>query len=158
MSYADNWNFSEKYIPSIKTIIAKHANHIVNIEIAEPEADMKYATDMIVEVNNGHVAVRIRRSVYSYRDLTIRSYKNGYKTELDKLKEGYADWYLYAWENKTQSGLAEYILIDLEIARPLFFMDLQEKTNNDGTKFVIIPIPYLKQFEAIKAHEILEAA
>lgn len=156
MTYSSNWNFSEKYIPEIKNILKKNAMHIVDIEIASPEDDMKHATDLRVKISGGNIAVRIRRSMYSYRDLTIRSYKNGYKTELDKLREGFGDWYLYAWENKMQNGLAEYILIDLAAARPLFFTQLNERDNNDGTRFAIITIPELEKYSAIKAHEILE--
>lgn len=155
MTFVKNWNFSEKYIPAITEIIKKNSMIVVNIKIASNLDDKQHATDLQVEVSGGNIAVRIRRGKYAYRDLTIRSYYKGYKTELEKLRDGHGDWYLYAWEDAIDDRICEYVLIDLALARTLLFTNLEEKTNRDGSKFVIITLDQLREYGAIKAHEML---
>ena len=79
--------------------------------------DMKLNIDMMV-------SVRIRDNKYKrFQDLTIRSKsKNGGKTEIDKILEGKAQIYFYAYMNKEESDLEEINICDIDILRslPLF--------------------------------------
>jgi len=153
MTFETNWNFSEKYIHNIAEILRANAMHIVDIEVATPEDDMKHATDLKITIKGGDIAVRIRRSKWSYRDITIRAYKNGNRTEIDKLRDGYGDWYLYAWEASDQNSLAEWVLIDINKARELFLQERPIKMNNDQTSgFIAYSIDEFKNINAVVEH------
>ena len=96
MSFRQDFSWQAKFYPSIKKILMDNASKLIKIDIASSEQDMQRATDFIVMVNGGAVSVRIRRNIAnSYRDLTIRSKRpNGCETELQKIKKGFADFYL----------------------------------------------------------------
>lgn len=87
-----NWKFSEKYMPQIKHILAKHAGKFLQIEVATMEEDMAQAFDLnIITHKKNKIAVRIRRASIKFRDITIRSLNGGHKTEIHKIREGYGD-------------------------------------------------------------------
>lgn len=67
-----NWNWQLQLMDDIKEILRGQAMHIVDIEVATPEEDMKQATDMKTKITAGDVAVRIRRDI-KWRELTIRA-------------------------------------------------------------------------------------
>ena len=102
--------------------------------------DMKLNIDMMV-------SVRIRDNKYKrFQDLTIRSKsKNGGKTEIDKILEGKAQIYFYAYMNKEESDLEEINICDIDILRSLHKENKYTKQKNwDGTKF------YAYKFQDIK--------
>ena len=104
--------------------------------------DMKLNIDMMV-------SVRIRDNKYKrFQDLTIRSKsKNGGKTEIDKILEGKAQIYFYAYMNKEESDLEEINICDIDILRSLHKENKYTKQNNyDGTKF------YAYKFQDIKKY------
>ena len=125
--------------------------HIVNIQVATPEDDMKHSTDLKVTVNSGDIAVRIRRDT-GFRDLTIRAKNGNAKTELHKLREGFAQWYLYAW---TKNGkISEWILVSIDAMRAagLFSESRPVKMNTDGyTGFVCYQFHELENAGALIA-------
>jgi hypothetical protein len=131
-----NWNFSEKHMPEIKKILQAQAMHIVKIEVATPDEDMKQSTDLKIKITSGDVAVRIRRDT-GFRDLTIRAKNGQSKTEIHKLREGYAQWYLYAWT--CDDKISEWILVNIDAMRSAGLFDETRpiKMNTDGkTGFV----------------------
>lgn len=144
-----DWNWSNQFIPDIKKILTKNAQIFLNIEIANAQDDMERATDFIVTVSSGQVAVRIRRDGYSnkYRDWTIRSFRSsGTKTELEKIRQGFASWYLYLWTTNNQ--IADWVLIDLNKVRSKGLLDIPRKQipNKDKqTYFIAVPINEIKQ-------------
>jgi hypothetical protein len=139
--FNDNWNFQAGYYSQIKEIIKENASKFIKIDVADYESDVKRATDFVVKVTGGDVAVRIRRANQKYRDLTIRSYNNGHKTELQKIKDGYGQFYLYCWTNDNDE-ICEWILVDLESLRNSGILENRsEISNKDGrTKFIAVPI------------------
>lgn len=149
MSYSDDKKFAEKFIPQITTILKNNAKHIVSIVVAPYEDDALRATDIIIKVESGDVAVRLRREGYltKYRDLTIRSRRtSGATTELEKLKHGFARWYLYGWTSG--NNITSWALIDLDIVRKqgIFNRSWPEFPNKDRcTFFVAIPMRYLEE-------------
>jgi len=149
--------YQEQYLPQVIAILKANATALIAIEVADPDSDMQRATDLNITISSGSVAVRIRRASQShYRDLTIRAYKNGNKTELHKLREGYAKWYLYAWED-TQGQLAEWMLVDIDKMREaeLFSENRPIKMNKDGyTGFIAYSIGELSKANAIIAKRI----
>jgi len=93
MSFNNDWNWQLQYIKDVKDILRSQLLKIIDIEITSPEKDMGECTDIIIKSASKNVSVRLRRRNCSFRDLTIRAYNKGYKTEIDKIKEGYGDWY-----------------------------------------------------------------
>lgn len=138
-SYVDDRRWADNYTPVIEKIVRKIANRIITFKIAPEQEDTKQATDYLITVDTGTIACRIRRPECTFRDFTIRSRRsNGIKTELAKIKEGFGQWYIYAWA-KNESHLAEWWLLDLDALRksPLLNTDRPEKQNTDGkTAFI----------------------
>ena len=146
-----NWDWQLQYIEQVKEIIRSQAMHIVNIEIASTENDLEHATDLEVHVTGGNIAVRIRRDI-PWRDLTIRAKNGNARTEIHKLKDGYADWYLYAWT--TANNISDWLLIDLNVMRSKGCFDESRPVtmNKDGyTAFVKYSLPELERYNAIVA-------
>lgn len=143
-NFKGNWGFQEQYLDQVKKIIKDNAMHIIDIEISTPQEDMEKAVDMKVTANRGHVAVRIRRAHQKFRDITIRSANKGHITEIHKIIEGYADYYLYCWENKNCTAIGDWVLIDINKCRDVFFdgfMEKEETYNKDGvTAFIAFGI------------------
>ena len=141
--YTINRAWADQYTEQVIALLVSNAAHIVNVEVAPQYQDAHYATDMIIQVVGGCVAVRIRRDT-EHRDLTIRStLPSGAKTELQKIQEGFADWYLYAWTRNGQ--ICEWILVDLNRLRTsgTIYVQRPEIPNGDGTFFVAIPVAEL---------------
>ena len=142
LPYQRDRQWADRYMEQVTDILRKNAMHIIKIELADDDSDMHQATDLFVKVSGGSVAVRVRRSKFNNqeRDWTIRSSRpNGYKTELQKLREGHGDWYLYCWTNE-HGTIDTYWLIDLGRVREKGLLDRQryEFNNKDGTKFVAV--------------------
>jgi len=142
--YGPNREFSDMFISQIKDILKTCLGDIKTIRVASDTEDQKQATDLVIQLTKkrGTVACRMRRDKIYFRDLTIRSRSCcGQKTELDKLREGFADWYLYGW---TKNGkIAEWILVDLRKVRTKGLLNQPrfEQSNTDGkTKFISISI------------------
>lgn len=151
--FRDNWNYSESKMEQVKSILKENAMNIVQIEVASPEDDMKHSTDLKVKVTSGDIAVRVRRPYQNYRDLTIRAFNKGLKTEIHKLRDGYCDWYLYAWENQF-GKLKEWMLININILRNSGLLDMNRpvKMNKDGaTGFVSFSIRELEGINSVAA-------
>jgi hypothetical protein len=116
-----------------------NASKLLKVEVANSEQDMKQATDFVMNVRGGKVAVRIRRDVASsYRDLTIRSRRpNGTETELQKIKNGFADFYLYLWTMNDE--IIDWWLVDIGKMRTtgLFDKPKPERLNKDKSSAFI---------------------
>jgi len=120
---------------------------MISIDDSSPEQDMKESTDLVVKTMGGKVAVRIRRPDCQFRDLTIRSWRaNGAKTELPKIKEGFGDFYLYAWAGEN-GKLANWILVNLDSLRKSGLLENRETIPNPDriTGFIAISVFELKK-------------
>ena len=149
-----NWRFSESYMSEIKEILKSNAMHIVKIEVASEQDDKKHSTDLKIRVSSGDVAVRIRRSYQQFRDLTIRAKNGNSKTEIHKLRDGYADWYLYLWTDS--GGICDWILVDIQKMRDSGMLSEARpvKINNDGyTGFYAYSILELQRVGALVARK-----
>lgn len=149
-AFDTNWAFQESYYDQVIRILKQNAAYFVIVTVASLEEDMKHAKDFDIRIEGGDIAVRIRRPYYTFRDLTIRSYINGYKTEIDKLREGWGRYYLYCWTNDN-IRISEWILIDMNKVRELKLLDnRKEISNKDGrTRFIAIPAQELKAKDCI---------
>jgi len=138
--------WADRFIPEIKKILTSHAGLFVNVEISSDEIDQQQATDLIITIEGGQVAVRARRQT-NFRDWTIRSIvRTGNKTELQKIKEGFARWYLYLWTDNYK--VVDWILIDLDKIRQDGILDKKRShiPNGDGTWFIAIPTSEIKEY------------
>lgn len=152
MTFKENWDWQLKHIEQIKSILRSQAMHIVSVDIATPEEDIKQSTDLKIRISAGDVAVRIRRENIKYHDLTIRAKNGNSKTEIHKLREGFGDWYLYAWTVK--DSISQWILVDINAMRKhgCFNDSRHVIMNKDGyTGFVTYSIEELESYNAIVA-------
>ena len=153
--WTEDKRWSDTWVPQLAKIIRQNAMHLIEVRVAAHEADTKRATDFEFEVIGGTIAARVRRPAYwgRYWDWTVRSERTvtGAKTELAKLIEGYARWYLYAWAN-TETEIGAYALIDLDKVRAIGLLAEPRAPcyNPDGTVFIAIPVVEVRARQCMK--------
>lgn len=162
--YKSNVIFQHKHTPDVIRLLKANLQHMVNIRLGTQDEDSKQATDMVMYMDNGGaIGVRVRRYENTsqkerYRHFTIREKSaGGSKTELDKLRDGWGDWYFYGWEN--QDGiLDEWIIVNLNVLheRKAFHTDFKARerwrSNRDGkTAFVWFTVADLRFYRALVA-------
>ena len=133
-TFAGDFDWQKKYYPQIERILKMNASKIIKVAVADDETDMKKATDFVVTLKGGRVAVRIRKDVGDrFHDLTIRSKRrSGAETELQKIEKGYVDFYLYIWTNK--ESVVDWWLVDINRLRTSGLLNTprRETWNHDG--------------------------
>lgn len=156
----DSFEFEKRKMPEVEAILKRHAMFIVKFEIADSEQDTQQATDLVIRISGGAVGVRVRRfesTTTRYRDLTIRSRSRyGQRTEIDKLRDGWGDFYFYGWDNK-QGRIEEYMLLDMARFRDsgmLHNPPEKEVFNKDGTAFFPFPATKLHECGCLIVHTI----
>lgn len=140
--YQSDREWSDRFIPEIKKLVAPHL-----IQVAEFEMDTKEATDLMVfKVRDMRIAARIRDVRYADRygeQFTLRSKRdNGTQTELDKIQRGWGDWLFYGF-GKADLTICPWYLIDLSALRYHLSKEgwqrrgikMEERPNGDGTHF-----------------------
>ena len=86
------------------------------------------------------ISIRIfRNKSLQYDGLTIPNKSlNGGKTEIDKIMEGKAQMYFYAYMNEQETELIKIRMIGVQSIRFLYVMDCYTRQYNyDGTEFII---------------------
>lgn len=162
----NNFAFEKSKMPQVIDIIQRNAIKIVRIDFATNEQDTKQATDLAITIKGGAVGVRVRRFRATsngrvFRDFTIRCESfYGFTTEIDKLRDGWGDFYLYAWED-ANGAMDEYMFLDLHKVRSVGLLDpcqawFQQLIPNvgDPTKFCAIPLCKLLEHECVLVHTI----
>lgn len=142
MNYLDNREWSDRYIPAIKTIVGQYL--LVESPI---EVDRQQAADLIVlNARNLTIACRVRRPGYADKypyEFTIRSRTaSGALAELQKITNGWGDWMFYG-HAAPASGIKinRWFLINLNswrahmIRRDRSSIKYGQKSNSDGTSF-----------------------
>jgi len=121
-NYLENRNWSDLFITQLKRELGE-----AFIDIAPEYKDTQEATDLVVfGIGELCFACRVRRFEYfeKFKDqFTIRLKLPNYrKSELDKIMEGFGDFYFYGFSNKRNdgSGFIKYIIFDLKIFREWF--------------------------------------
>lgn len=159
-SFEKQFAWQNQFVNQVATILKENAMYLVDVKIAPIEDDLKRCTDMIIEIVGGSVAVRLRNETYKkFKDFTIRSIvPSGYETEIDKLKNGFGDYYLYGWLNSSFI-IDEWILVDLGKFRLSGLLDDSDRRNipnKDGTKFKAYTLNELSINKCILNEKILE--
>lgn len=151
-AFDKDFNWQEKYYPLIKKVLLSNSMYIMRVDVADAYKDMKQATDFIVNIKGGTVAVRIRRKVgVQYKDITIRSKRpSGVETELSKIIKGFANYYLYLWTFEEE--IVDWWLIDMDKVRTSKILEKprHEIWNKDrSSAFIAIQAQELKNIEAL---------
>ena len=116
MGLEKDWSLEHKFEPQIKAILA---DQFITKDI---DADMEQATDFAIYVIKPFkVAVRLRR--YDYypsfsHQFTVRwSRPSGAETEIDKIREGKVDYFLYGFIDESETRIIQHFIGDLAIFR-----------------------------------------
>lgn len=144
--YRQDRAWADSYESQVLNILQTLIPHLAVLSIASDQMDRKCATDFEVKLVGGTIAVRLRRSNCAYRDLTIRVHRDSLKkTELAKIKEGYAFRYFYGWTDD-KGAISEWILVDLDKVREVGLLEKEWRwiPNGDGTYFIAIPLEELR--------------
>jgi len=132
-------------MPIIHKILRENAGRFIKIKVAPRHEDTKCATDFMIVIDNGSIAVRVRSTDCIFRDFTVRSRTRcNLKTEIHKLRDGMADWYLYLWHKSNNSY--DWVFLDIDKIRKSGLLDksYDEIPNGDGTWFIAIPLSDLR--------------
>lgn len=144
MTFVHRFTFSENHMQAVRDALGElPAKIFFDIQTAPAKRDMEEATDLILSISSGDIAVRIRKNKFlKFLDWSIRVRSNGHKTEIDKLKEGFARWYFIGWSSDDEHNLADWYLIDLDKVREHNILNHKYPIydNYDGTAGMYIPI------------------
>jgi hypothetical protein len=161
MMFNTEFQFAELHMPAVRRALgALPARMFFNIQTAPLKRDMEQATDLILTVTAGDIAVRVRRNKFWQKaskfggfDWSVRAINKGFKTEIHKLREGFARWYFMSFSGDDRGSLADWWLIDMDTVRQKRLLDRQWKTypNGDGTAGMYIPVMEIYQIGGIVA-------
>ncbi len=127
-----------------KLEITKHINNAIpnirfkkgTVSVSSDYEDGNLSFDMVLNSKIG-ISVRIRKHKYlKYKDLTIRyrSKAGGY-CEFEKIQNGLADIYFYAYMSKDEKDLVKIRICDVNAIRKLISEEKYSIFNNyDKTK------------------------
>ena len=126
--------WSDQYMPAVKIVLEAHRLLFTTRAIiteASRQEDMAHNTDLVVVVvGASKIACRIRSENFMryYPDeFTIRSeVVSGAKTELEKVLEGWGDYYLYGFGNEKTKGLLLWHICRYDIFRAWHKRELAE--------------------------------
>lgn len=124
-NYVKDRIWTEKFVKQIKAILGIYL--LGQVE----EEDVSRNTDLIVlKFEPVRIACRVRRYEYFLRypdEFTIRTYRpSGTKTELQKIIEGWGDYYFYGFSDKDEEKLIKWYLLDLHVFRSWFVKELYQ--------------------------------
>lgn len=164
-NFATGWKFAELHMPAVRTALSElPAGIFLNFATADAKRDMEQATDLVLEVEGGTIAVRIRSNKYylSYLDgkphkpkaldWSVRWVSRGARTEIHKLREGFGDFYFYGYSEDDRGMLADWWLIDLHTVRERDILESglwQVNPNYDGTEGGYFPIWRLEEANCV---------
>lgn len=166
---ATGWNLSIKMMPYIRREIGAIPSGVFyDIDTAPIERDMKEATDLVLKLSGGDIAVRVRGHKYLYPhpynteplsfDWSVRfKARYGHRTEIDKLREGFAKWYFFAMANEDETDIFDYALLDLDKIRSEGILDQADRwmvhPNYDGSSGGYYPMRDLLDLGCVVYHK-----
>ncbi len=118
-----------------KEILYRESRNIFKVQQSTTKEDMLEGFDYKIKFQKKEVAVRNREfGAQKYLDFTIRASSNGYDSEIQKIRKGCGDLYLYVWQTECGSSIDYYMIIDLEAFRSSGLADSDRiyKQNPDG--------------------------
>jgi len=162
-TFSQGFAFAELHMPAVRRELGELPMKLfMDIEKAEAKQDMEEATDLILSVSGGDIAVRIRRKKFWERgviyglDFSVRAVCRGHLTEIDKLIDGFGDWYFYGYSSDDKGEIAEWWLLDLDKVRESGVLEDEQfpiNPNGDGTAGKYIPLDVLEDLGCVIAHK-----
>lgn len=135
---------NNKYLLQVRKILVSKAYIFTKFRESTLKEDREQGFDAVLSFPDVKIPIRIRQNKYlQYMDLTIRSKsKYNLKTEIHKIKEGFGDFYFYAWSDETpmkkeNNKIVSYMILDLNVFRNTIIdrPTQTDKPNGDGTCF-----------------------
>ena len=158
------WDFAVNHMPAVRSALCTcPAGMFMDFQTATPKQDMEQATDLVMDISGGTLAVRVRSRKFwdsamkfgGLPDWAVRCYCRGCRTEIHKLRDGFADWYFFGWSGDNMGSLVAWVVLDLNVIREQHILDQdwQSHKNGDGTAGMYIPLQVLKDRGCIIRHE-----
>ena len=137
---SDVRTLEKKYAKQIRWHITKSLpalhERFAKLKMSSDYADNNLSYDLSYTLHFT-ISVRIRKHKYiNYKDMTIRyKSKGNMRTEFDKIADGYAQIYFYAYESKNEDDLVKVRMVDVNAIRKM----IESKSysvykNYDGTE------------------------
>jgi len=142
------WSF--KFYQEADEILSEFVGKTGTPRPSSPERDMHECSDYELNVGGQDVMIRTRRRGFFKRfgDFTIRSWRaSQVPTELDKIRDGHGDYYLYL--SNVYDRSIYYCLWSANDVRDagIFDMDWPQIINRDRqTGFITIPYDVIEPF------------
>lgn len=168
MSFRAGWDFAELHMPAIRTVLKSlPSGYFLDFATAPAEKDTEEATDLVLSVSGGTMGVRVRSAEcwgknYSAPEWSVRwRSRMGKRTEIDKLRDGFGDWYLFAYSSDDKGGLASWFLVDLMMVRDTGILYADDEfgmnalgwqgpwPNGDGSAGIYFPMKRLEELGCI---------
>lgn len=153
-SFEEQKTWADGHIDQINDVVRKLVGKIIDIVPTSPERDRTEAIDYEIKVPTGDIACRIRRAEHCYsRDLTVTTLRpSGAIPEVQKILQGCARWYLYAWAH--QGCFLDWMFVDLDVVRREELLEgairmKRQRTLDDGSRFLFISFEELHKRGAI---------
>ena len=146
--------WADGHLNEINRVVRKLIGKIIDIVPTDLERDRIEAIDYEIKVPSGDIACRIRRAERCrYRDLTLTALRHsGAISEVQKILQGHAGWYLYAWAR--DSVFVDWMFVDLDVVRDREVIQNALKRKQyrdlpDGNRFLCIPFGVLHECGAV---------
>lgn len=148
---------NDRYLLQVRKILVSKAYIFTRFREATLKEDQEQGFDAVLSFPDVKIPIRIRKNSYlRFMDFTVRSRsKFGMKTEIHKLKEGFGDFYFYAWSDESEKNISTYMILDLNVFRQTL-IDKPTKIdvpNGDGTCFNVYSREELLKNRVIKLIE-----
>jgi hypothetical protein len=119
--------WADRFDLPIRAILGQHL-----IRPASQIADMREATDLVIGdrtllLGGGAVGVRVRTPQYLKwpGDYTLRTYSRSPRAEIDLILAGHGNYFFYGIAEEAETGLACWVLIDLNHWRGWYVGELR---------------------------------
>lgn len=151
---------NDKHFPNVLKILNRYSYIFTNFREATKDEDTQQGFDAVFSFPDVKIPVRVRTySAVKYLDFTVRSLMTSGDTEIDKLKKGFGDYYLYAWETQNGLSIGRYMILNLNQFRKTDVINYparKDVDNGDGTKFNVYCIDKLLKNNVVVVFENLE--
>lgn len=144
------------HFSTIRKILNKCSYMFTQFQEATEIQDKTEGFDAIFSFPDVKIPIRIRNFSYQkYMDVTVRSRsKYGGKTEIDKLRDGFGDYYLYSWLGDGNKRIEKFIIINLKIFRESIIENPNgRRRNDDGTEFWCYSLDQLIKSNSVVIYE-----
>jgi hypothetical protein len=173
-SFNEYFRYSWLFNPKLKTLLQHHMGKLldttIQIRLGSDHEDSHQVGDFVFEIDTEAIkselmiGARVRKPIhFDHYDVTIRSKRAGFQTELEKIKSGVGDFMIYAWalgkgKDPLFHKIMKYVIVDFQRMRDTGVLDERwreienkdPKTGKpDGTAFKPIGLGRLKKLGCI---------